>query len=35
MESQATIVNNRLIDLEMAVHGKEVDDKSNNLVSKD
>jgi hypothetical protein len=33
MESQATIVNNRLIDLEMAVHGKEVDDKSNNLVS--
>jgi hypothetical protein len=35
MESQATIGNNRLIDLELAVHGKEVDDKSNNLVPKD
>ncbi len=29
------IVNDRLIDLEMAVHRKEVDDKSNNLVSRD
>jgi hypothetical protein len=33
MESQAMIVNNRMIDLEMAVCGKEVDDKSKNLVS--
>jgi hypothetical protein len=35
MENQATTVNNRLIDLEMDVHGKKVDDKSNNLVPKD
>jgi hypothetical protein len=32
MASQAMIVNDRVIDLEMAVHGKEDDDKCKNLV---